>query len=379
MKVVIAPDSFKESMTAMEAAQAIERGFRQGMGNPGALVTELIPMADGGEGTTQSLRDGLGGEVHAVDVSGPDGSAVKAEFVYIQKSRTAVIEMAEASGIGLVTKKNREPLTASSYGTGQMILKALYEGAERIILGLGGSATNDGGAGMAAALGVRFLDQNGEDIAPGGAALKHLHRIDVSGIDKRIHEVTVRAACDVTNPLTGPEGASAVYGPQKGAEPEDVQELDEALRMFGEVIERDLHKPVLQEKGAGAAGGLGAGAIAFLNAALEPGIDIVLEESRFSERSAGASLVITGEGKIDAQTVFGKTPVGVAKASPPGSTVVAVAGQLGDGYEKVYEAGIDAAFSMVPGIVSLDQAMEESILYMENWARSLGGLWKTKA
>ncbi|MDX6153792.1 glycerate kinase [Marinococcus sp. PL1-022] len=377
MKVVIAPDSFKESMTAMEAAQAIERGFRQGIGDAGDLVTELIPMADGGEGTTQSLQDGLGGEIHTVDVSGPDGSAVKAEFVYIQKSRTAVIEMAEASGIGLVAKESRAPLTATSYGTGQMILKALNEGAERIILGLGGSATNDGGAGMAAALGVRFLDHSGNELGPGGGALKHLHRIDTGGLDRRIHEITVRAACDVTNPLTGPEGASAVYGPQKGAGAEAVQELDEALRVFGEVIERDLHKPVLQEKGAGAAGGLGAGAIAFLNAALEPGIDIVLEESRFAERSAGASLVITGEGKIDAQTVFGKTPVGVAKASPEGSTVVAVAGQLGDGYEKVYEAGIDAAFSMVPGIVSLDQAMQESTQYIENWARSLGGLWKS--
>ncbi|SDH82577.1 glycerate kinase [Alteribacillus persepolensis] len=374
MKIVIAPDSFKESMTAMETASCIKEGLYKCLGNN--ITLEIIPMADGGEGTTRSMADALGGTIHKTVVTGPLGDKVEASYAFISDTRTAVLEMAEASGIGLVAPSVRNPLKATTYGTGELIKAALNEGAKKIILGIGGSATNDGGAGMIQALGGKLLDDKKQEIPRGGEALLQLHSIDLSGVDERLFQTEIVAACDVNNPLTGENGASVVYGPQKGASKEMVHVLDDALHHYASVIRHKLGAEVETLAGAGAAGGLGAGLVAFLQASLKPGIDIVLQETNFYKRVKGADLVITGEGRIDKQTIYGKTPVGVAKAAKSCSDVpvIALCGQLGPGYEAVYHEGITAVFSIAPGPISTEEAMANGKEYVTGAARNIAAL-----
>ncbi|KZE64131.1 glycerate kinase [Fictibacillus phosphorivorans] len=376
MKIVIAPDSFKESMTAAEVCKAVEAGFRKVFKDAEYVY---IPVGDGGEGTVQSVVDATGGEIVNVRATGPLGEKVNAFYGLTGDGKTAVIEMAAASGLHLVPREMRNPLVTSTRGTGELILDALDKKVERIVLGLGGSATNDGGAGMASALGVKFLDVNGEELPPGGEPLGELLTIDVSGIDKRLKSVKVDVACDVTNPLTGPLGASAVFGPQKGATPEMVGILDNSLKRYAEVVERNLGVEVDSLPGAGAAGGLGAGVVAFLDGKLQSGIDLVLDVIGFEDAVRDADLVITGEGRIDFQTVHGKAPVGVAKRAKAVAgevPVVAIAGSIGPDYEAVFEHGIDAVFSVVNGVVTLEEALANGSVNVEKTAENIARLLK---
>ena len=329
MKIVIAPDSFKGSLTAREAAQSIESGILRVL--PEAECVS-IPMADGGEGTVQSLVDATGGRIMRVLVTDPLGHPTNAEYGILGDGRTAVIEMAAASGIQYIDETTRNPLIATTYGTGELIKDALEQGVSDIIVGLGGSATNDGGAGMAQALGVRLLDDNGAPLPFGGAALAELSEVDVSGLDPRLADVRIRLASDVTNPLTGVRGASAVFGPQKGATPDMVERLDDALAHYAAVIRKQLGREVETVPGAGAAGGLGAGFLAFTEASMRSGVDLVIEATGLAGLAAGADYCFTGEGGIDFQTQYGKTPMGVARAvkqASPDCTVVALAGSIG--------------------------------------------------
>ncbi|MGG1880096.1 glycerate kinase [Paenibacillus cisolokensis] len=374
MKIVIAPDSFKESLSALEAAEAIEKGFRSVF--PDADYYKM-PMADGGEGTVRSLVDATGGTIMERVVTGPLGEPVQAFFGITGDGRTAIIEMAAASGLHLVPAERRNPLLTSTRGTGELIRFALEEGVEHMIIGIGGSATNDGGAGMVQALGGRMLDRSGREIGPGGGALSDLHEVDMSGLDARLAGVRIEVACDVDNPLTGPRGASAVFGPQKGATPDMVQLLDRNLSHFADVAEQALGKTFREKEGAGAAGGLGAGLIAFLNADLRRGIDIVLNASRFEDIVRDADLVITGEGRIDRQTIYGKTPIGVAKAAKKYDVpVIGIAGSLSDDSAVVHDHGIDALFSIVPGVVTLPEAFESAAVNMERTARNIAASMK---
>lgn len=369
MKIVIAPDSFKGSLTALEACEAIKEGVLRAC--PDAEVVS-VPMADGGEGTVQSLVDATGGELIRLKVTGPLGEPVDAFYGILGDGETAVIEMAAASGLPLVPEGKRDPRITTTYGTGELIRAALDRGARKFILGIGGSATNDGGSGVAEALGVRLLDEAGKPIGRGGAELARLASIDMSTMDPRVKEIEMVVACDVDNPLCGPRGAAAVYGPQKGATPEMVKELDAALANFAEVVRRDLGKDVKDVPGAGAAGGLGAGLVAFFGANLRRGVDIVIEATGLSEKVAGADLVITGEGKVDFQTAFGKTPQGVAKtAKKHGVPVVAIAGGIGDGAEVVYQHGIDSVVSIVRRPMSLKEAMENARTLMADTAEAV--------
>lgn len=371
MKIVIAPDSFKESMSAFQVANAIERGFRRVF--PDAEYVK-IPMADGGEGTVQALVDATGGKIVEKKVTGPLGDPVNAFFGLLGGGKTAVIEMAAASGLHLVPHEKRNPLIATTRGTGELIRAALDCGVEHMIIGIGGSATNDGGAGMVQALGGRLLDGDGQELAFGGGSLSRLAKIDVSQLDPRLKHVRVEVACDVDNPLTGPQGASVVFGPQKGATPDMVRQLDENLQRYAEVIAQTLGKQV-NVPGAGAAGGLGAGLLAFLDAELKRGIDIVLEAVQFDKKVEGASLVMTGEGRIDGQTIYGKTPVGVAKAAKKHRIpVIALAGSLSDDSDIVLQYGIDALYSIVPGVMPLSKAIDQAACYVERTARHIAAL-----
>lgn len=354
-KVVVAPDSFKGSLTARQVCQAAQEGLRRVW--PEAEVVS-VPMADGGEGTVQSLVDATAGRIINIDVAGPLGEPVAAFFGVLGDAVTAVIEMAAASGLPLVPRDRRNPLTATTRGTGELIASALDMGCRRFIIGVGGSATNDGGAGMAQALGIRLLDARGADIGPGGAELARLARIDASGLDVRASESEFLVACDVDNPLTGPRGASAVYGPQKGATPEMVEILDDALRNLAAVIRRDLGADVDGIPGAGAAGGLGAGLTAFLGARLKRGIEIVTETTRLRDKMKGAALVITGEGRTDFQTLFGKTPMGVASvAKSLGIPVVVISGSVAEDARGLYAHGIDALMSIAKGPCTIEEAI----------------------
>lgn len=355
MRIVIAPDSFKGSMDARTVAEAFARGVRQVC--PEAEL-DLVPMADGGEGTVAALVAATGGRIIEQTVSGPLGEPVSAFYGLLGDGETAVIEMAAASGLPLLPIERRNPLVTTTYGTGELIRTALDGGARSLIIGIGGSATVDGGVGMAQALGARFLNASGVEIGPGGGALSSLAQVDLSGLDARLAKTKITVACDVDNPLTGPRGAAAVFGPQKGATPAMVETLDAALAHLAKVIRQDLGKDVEALPGAGAAGGLGAGLIAFLDAGLRPGVGIVVEASRLEERLAGAALCITGEGGTDHQTVLGKTPMGVARAAKAhGVPVLCLSGGLGRGYEAVYDVGIDAVLSIVPGPMSLEEAV----------------------
>lgn len=358
MKIVIAPDSFKGSVSALKAANAMEQGLRRVF--PDAII-EKIPMADGGEGTVQSLVDATGGHLHTRRVLAPLENEVDAQFGILSDGETAVIEMASASGLTRVEPHERNPLRTTTYGTGQLIHTALEAGCRRLIIGIGGSATNDGGAGMAEALGVRLLDTNGKQIQRGGGSLGQLASIDVTGLHPAIAETETVVACDVNNPLTGPDGASHIYGPQKGATPEMIETLDGYLAHFDDILRQTLGKSFNDIPGAGAAGGLGAGLMAFLNAELRLGIDIMIDAVNLKERVKGAAVVFTGEGQLDFQTVFGKTPVGVAKvAKAYDIPVIAIAGGIAEGAEAVYDAGIDAMLGIVQEPMSLENAVTDA-------------------
>ncbi len=372
MKIVIAPDSFKECLTALEVARAIEEGILSVM--PDAECIK-VPVADGGEGTARSLVDATDGQLLQYTVTGPLGEPVNASLGLLGDGETAVIEMAEASGLALVPPASRTPLHTTTYGTGELISKALDLGVQHLIIGIGGSATNDGGTGMMQALGVRFLDEHGQSIPPGGEGLLSLHRIDTRHLDSRLANVTCRVACDVNNPLTGPNGASHIFGPQKGATPEQVLQLDRALVHYDLILQSQLGQSVGQTPGAGAAGGMGAALLAFLDASLQPGIDIVMEAVDLASHLVGANVVITGEGRIDGQTACGKTPVGVARhAKTKGLPVIAIAGCLGDGHEQVHSNGIDTLFPVIAHITDLDSTLHAGYSNIQRTARNIASL-----
>ena len=356
MKIVIAPDSFKESLTALEVAEAIEAGLKKVL--PDAEYVK-VPMADGGEGTVQSLVDATEGRLISAEVRAPLGNKVRAEFGLSGDGRTAIIEMAAASGLHLVPSEKRNPLHTTSYGTGELILAALDEGVEKIIVGIGGSATNDGGAGMLQALGALLLDANKQPIGAGGGCLQDLAAIDLSGLDKRLADVEIVVACDVDNPLCGEKGASAVFGPQKGATPEMVQALDSGLQHFAALAARDLGLDIQSPAGAGAAGGMGGGVLLLPDARLQAGVKIVMEAVGLAEKVQDADLVITGEGRMDAQSVHGKTPIGVAHTAKAfGKPVIAIVGCLREDYEVVYAQGIDAVFPIIRQLGSLEEILQ---------------------
>ena len=373
MKIAIAPDSFKECLTADEVAGAIEEGVRRALPD---CVTVCVPMADGGEGTVDALIAATNGRIVELTGTGPMGTPVATRYGLLGDGESAVIEMAAVSGLPLVRTEERDPRIATTYGTGELLCDALNRGASRIIIGLGGSATNDGGAGAAQALGVSLRDAAGRELPWGGAALARLATIDLSRRHPRLNQCVLEAACDVDNPLCGPTGASRVYGPQKGAGPTVVEELDAALRHFGDVIEAQLGVPVLDVPGAGAAGGLGAGLVAFAGGVLRPGVDIVADACKLTSRIAGAELVITGEGRIDAQTPHGKTPAGVAKAARQlGIPVVAIAGSLGPGYDAVHDCGIREVISLQSGTMSLAEAMARAPELLAAAAERVARAW----
>ena len=358
MKIVIAPQEFKESLRGIEIAQAMQEGVLRVW--PDA-ETHLVPVADGGDGTLQSLVDASNGEIMKATVDDPLGRPIEAIWGALGDRRTAVIEMARSSGLTLLTPDERNPLITTTYGVGQLISIALDAGYRHLIIGIGGSATNDGGAGMAQALGAKLRDANGDELARGGGALAELDAIDVADVDPRITDTRIDVACDVNNPLCGQTGASAIFGPQKGADAETVTYLDNALHRFGTLLGRDLGRDVMEAPGAGAAGGLGAGLMAFTDADLRPGADIVIDALKFDERLDGASLVIVGEGQTDRSTVFNKAPVAVAqRARARGIPTVAISGSLGDGFEQVHDHGIDAAFSILDHCMTLEAAMSET-------------------
>jgi glycerate 2-kinase len=363
MRVVIAPDKFKGSLTALQAAAAMARGVSRAA--PGAMIDQ-VPMADGGEGTTQALVAATGGSIREAQVTGPLGEPVVACFGLLGDGRTAVIEMAAASGLVLVPAEKRNPLVTTTRGTGELLLAAIAAGARRVVVGIGGSATNDGGAGFGQALGFRLLDNTGRDLEGGGRNLGRLTRIDPSQRRRELDGVEIAVACDVSNSLCGPEGASAVYGPQKGATPEMIEALDRNLAHFAAIVERDLGVAIKDQPGSGAAGGLGGGLVAFASGKLEPGIKLIINAVNLAVRLENADLCLTGEGAIDAQSAFGKTAVGVAQlARSLQCPTLALAGSIGPGAEAVLEHGIDAYFSICPGPISLDQAIDQAGALLE--------------
>lgn len=355
MKVVVAPNSFKGSLDAVRVAAAMMRGI---LGvDPGVAVVE-VPMADGGEGTVVAVTGATGGTIRAVQVTGPNGMPVEARYGILGDQRTAVMEMAAAAGLPLVPEHLRDPLVTTTFGVGEMIADAVRQGIRRVVIGIGGSATNDGGAGMAQALGARLLDSEGLPLRPGGAELLRLAHVSLDAMMPEVRELEITVACDVDNPLYGPRGAAAVYGPQKGATPEKVEILDRALRRFAEVVKRDLQMDVAPVPGAGAAGGLGAGLMVFLGATLRSGTQLVSDVVRLADKIQGASLVITGEGKMDRQTLMGKVPQGVAGISRRlGVPVVAIVGSYVGPLDEIHAAGIEAVFPALTGPASLREAM----------------------
>lgn len=374
MKIVIAPDSYKESLSALEVASAIEAGFRDIF--PEADYVK-IPVADGGEGTVEAMVAATQGSIVRLTVTGPLGEPVDAFYGLSGDARTAFIEMAAASGLELVPTSRRDPLITTSFGTGELIKNALDRGVGHIIIGIGGSATNDGGSGMMQALGARLLDLQGNEIAYGGGALPQLARIEIDGLDARIRQCRFEVACDVTNPLTGKQGASAVFGPQKGATPELVQQLDQALAHYADIIHRDLDIDVLHIAGGGAAGGMGAALHAFCQAELRRGIEIVTEALGLAEQVRDADLVITGEGRIDSQTINGKVPIGVAQVAKQfNKPVIGIAGSLTADVGVVHEHGLDAVFSVLFGICSLEEALANAAQNVRLTARNVAATLK---
>lgn len=370
MKILIAPDSFKGSLSAVEVAASLERGLRRA--NQGFQI-EKVPLADGGEGTVAALVSATAGRLIPKVVTGPLGEPVEAFFGILNDEKTAVIEMAAASGLTLVPEDERNPLKTTTFGTGELIKAALDQGCENFIIGIGGSATNDCGLGMAQALGANFLDVSGCQVGFGGGELLYVDKIDLSGLDQRIARSNILVACDVDNPLYGKTGAAYIYGPQKGATSEIVQKLDQGLRHLAKLINRDLGLSLDDFPGSGAAGGMGAGLMAFLQAELKPGIEIILKASRVEEKLPMVDLVITGEGMIDSQTVFGKTSIGIAKLAKKYSLpVIGIAGALGPGAMEVYEHGIDGLFSIIDAPMSLQTAFKKAPFLIENLGENIG-------
>lgn len=381
MKIVLAPDSFKGSLTAVEVCAALGAGVLRTAPEAELVV---VPMADGGEGTTAALVAATRGELQPVEATGPlpsDRAKVTGEIGLIDERRTAVLEMACVSGLPLVPDGKRNPLHTTTYGTGELIAAALEAGARHLMVGIGGSATTDLGSGMAQALGVKFFRADGQEIKEPmtGGLLGEVARVDLSGLDGRVAQSRIEVACDVDNPLLGPRGCAAVYGPQKGATPEIVARLEANLERAIEVIERTTGERVREEPGAGAAGGLGAGLRAFLGATMRPGIGLVLEASGFAEKVSGADLVLTGEGRIDRQTAYGKTISGVVRAAQAaGVPVVAIVGSIGEGVENLYGLGLTSMFTLAPGPISLEEAMKNGGPLIANAAERVVRLWLAK-
>lgn len=374
MKIVIAPDSFKDSLSASDVADAIALGWAEVW--PEAQWVKC-PMADGGEGTVEAILAASAGELRSTAVQGPLGEPVEAQWGWLPESRTAIIEMAEASGLQLVPLAHRDACISSTYGTGELIAAALQAGARRIILAIGGSATNDGGAGAMQALGVGLFDAQGQPLARGGLALQALARIDLTGLDPRLADVSFEIAADVNNPLCGPQGASAIFGPQKGASAQQVTQLDGALAHYADHCARVLARDLRDEPGSGAAGGLGFAAKAFLGAQFRPGVEVVAELVGLASAISGADLVITGEGRFDVQTLRGKTPFGVARiARQQGVPVIVIAGTLGEGYQQMYQHGVAAAFALPSGPMSLAQACSEAPRLLRERAGDIARVWR---
>ena len=369
MRILIAPDSFKESLPASEVAAAIAKGLS-------AVLPEAelicLPLADGGEGSAQTCVDATGGHFQTVTVSGPLGAPTTARIAWLGDGRTAMIEMAEAAGLALIPPPLRNPELTSTRGVGEMVLAALDGGAEKIMIGLGGSATNDGGSGLLSALGIQFLDQSGRILPDGGAALIHLDQINADRLDKRIHNVEIVAACDVKNPLMGDSGASVVFGPQKGATPEQVKRLDAALSRFAERIHAHNGRDIAHRESAGAAGGLAGGLMGLLNVPVVAGIDWMLDLLNFDALVAQADWVVTGEGRMDGQSAAGKLPLGVAqRAARYQVPTVALVGQLGAGWERLTAAGLSAIWPIASGPMSLETALSEAAMHLERSAQQL--------
>ncbi|KXS48431.1 glycerate kinase [Halanaerobium congolense] len=369
MRILVAPDSFKGSLTAMEAAKNIKKGINS---YDSKIDVELLPMADGGEGTVQSLVDATNGEIIEKEVNGPLGNKVKAFYGLLGDQKTAVIEMAAASGLPLVPEGKKNPLKTTTYGTGELIASALDAGAQKIIIGIGGSATNDAGVGMAQALGAEILDAEEQQIDFGGGNLDKIEKINLDKLDSRLQDVEVVVACDVDNPLYGKDGAAYVYAPQKGADPEMVKILDQNLRHFNQIAIKELNKDINKIPGAGAAGGLGAGLVAFLDAELKAGVDIVLDIIDFESYLKDVDLVITGEGMLDGQSIYGKTPVGVSRsAAKKDIPVIAIAGTLGEGVEKILDYGINSYFSIIDRPAELKEIIEKSPELLANLSEQI--------
>lgn len=364
MKIIAAPQGFKGSMKAHEAADAMLRGVK-------AFDKDIevvpLPIADGGAGTVRALVQATHGKLVTERVHGPLGEGMEAAWGLSGDGTTAFIEVAAASGLALVPDGRRDPMKTSTYGTGELILKALQSGVSRVIIGLGDSATVDGGTGIATALGIKFLDADGMPIPPGGAGLAKLKKIDVSGRNPLVENCRIECACDVTNPLYGTDGASVVYGPQKGATPDMVKTLDANLRNMADIIARDLGLDISLLPGGGAAGGIGAGLVAFLGVSLQRGVDLICDAIGFDDYVKDADLVLTGEGRMDFQTAFGKAAVGIAqRAKAYGKPVIAICGSLGQGYTEVYKHGIDSAMSILPRIMTLEEAMRDGAKLLED-------------
>ena len=358
MKIIIAPNAFKDSLSAIDAAEAMAEGVLAAV--PEANI-ELVPVADGGDGLTEIVLKALDGQQVKANVTDPLGRPIEAQFCYLPDRKTAIIEMAEASGLRLLKSTERNPMLTTTLGTGQMILAALDLGAKRILIGLGGSATNDGGLGMAVALGAAFLDNNSKIIDPIGKNLSLISNVDLSNMDARVAQTTFEAICDVRNPLFGKDGAAYVYGPQKGANTEQVEKLDAGLRNLADILRKSVNMDVSKLESAGAAGGSGMGLHVFFGAKLRPGVDIVLDLVNLDGALENADLVLTGEGQIDWQTAFGKAPAGVAQAAKRHNIpCLALAGSIGKNVEELHKVGITAVFSICQGPVPLEQALKHA-------------------
>lgn len=374
--IVLAPDSFKESMSAKEACMAMERGIKKVNSN---IKCVHVPMADGGEGTMQSLVDATNGNIYSLEVIGPLGNKVKAQYGILGGGKIGILEMASASGIHLVPLDKRNPLITTTYGTGQLIKACLDKGVKKLLIGIGGSATNDGGAGVIQALGGRLLDKDGKELSFGGGELGKLHTIDLTDFDQRLRDISVEVACDVNNTLCGEKGASNVFGPQKGATKEMVNLLDNNLKHYANVIKEQIGKDVLDVVGAGAAGGLGAGLMAFFNGTLKKGIEMVIEYTGLENEIKEADMVWTGEGSIDFQTQYGKTPLGVATvAKKYDKPVIAFTGRVGEDIDILYEKGIDSIFGIIKDVTSIEEALEKGQENMEKTAENVIRLMSLK-